>query len=71
MSYRTKIMGIVFVGLHVPLVALAVAAMVLEMQQAPVILAITLVSTLVAVAVTLRVLHMMLPPDAPRPIIAA
>lgn len=67
MKTRSLIMLVTFVGLHVPLIALTVAAIILELPEARLILGIAFASTLGAVALTLGVVHSVLPKEAGRP----
>ena len=70
MSQRLKILTVAFIGLHVPLVLVMIAALLLQLPQAGLIIGLVFGATLIAVVATLAVLWVLLAQDqrpAPQP----
>lgn len=63
MSQRLKILAAAFIGLHIPLLIVMIAAVTLRLEQAGLIVGLVFAATLVAVVATLSLLWMLLPQD--------
>jgi hypothetical protein len=64
MTQRIKIMTATFIGLHIPLVIVLAASLLLQIEQAGLIIGLVFMSTLLAVVITLSALWTLLPREA-------